>query len=279
MGPFALENGLVTPRDDAGQNLVRIFNTNTNKVVHARFPLIPGTREANLEGDYAIDGVAGTHARISLDFISPEGSRTGRLLPTGNVVDELELPGGSIGVTLMDCGNPCVFVLASALGINPTTLPADFSRPMLERLDALRNAAALRMGLVDTLEAAGARKSVPKVCIMSPKSTHAVLSGATVREDQIDLVTRCISSGDPHRALPITAALCTAAAAHVPGTIVHQVVRGSRVADGIVIGHASGTITVDADVVAGDDGLGVPTARVFRTARKLFEGNVFYREQ
>lgn len=259
---------------------MRIFNTNTKKVIHARFPIVPGTTAADLEGDFAIDGVSGTHARITLDFISPEGSRTGKLLPTGNVIDELELPGEIISATLMDCGNPCVYVLASDLGINPTILPAEFAPDMLQRLDALRNAAAVKMGLVESLEAAQAKKAVPKVCIMSLKAEHTVLSGATVTEDQVDVVTRCMSSGDPHRALPITASLCTAAAAHVPGTIVHQVLRDQPVSDGIVIGHASGTIAVDADVVLGDDGLlHVPKARVFRTARKLFEGNVFYREE
>lgn len=256
---------------------MRIYNTNTRKVIHARFPVFPETREADLEGDYAIDGVSGTHARITLDFLNPEGSRTGRLFPTGNVADTLEF-GESVRATLMDCGNPCVFVLASDLGISPTILPAAFTPPMLARLDALRNAAAVKMGLVDSLAAAAAHKAVPKVCIVSPRSTHVVLSGATVREADIDVVVRCMSSGDPHRALPITASLCTAAAAHVPGTVVHGVLRGERAADGIVIGHASGTIAVDADVVLGQDGLlHVPTARVFRTARKLFEGSVFYR--
>jgi 2-methylaconitate cis-trans-isomerase PrpF len=277
VGPFALENGLVGPRDSEGLNLVRIYNTNTRKVIHARFPVYPGTAEANLEGEYAIDGVSGSHARITLDFLNPEGSRTGKLFPTGSVTDTLSLPGESVTATLMDCGNPCVFVLASELGINPTILPSEFTPAMLARLDALRNAAAVQMGLVNTLEEAAAKKAVPKVCIMSAPATHTVLSGATVGAGDVDVVVRCMSSGDPHRALPITASLCTAAAAHVPGTVVHSVL-GGRVGDGIVIGHASGTIGVDADVVKGDDGeLHVPTARVFRTARKLFEGNVFYR--
>ncbi|BEI86187.1 hypothetical protein CcaverHIS002_0604740 [Cutaneotrichosporon cavernicola] len=278
VGPFALENGLVSPHDEDGLNLVRIYNTNTRKVIHARFPIFPGSREADLDGDYAIDGVSGTHARITLDFLAPEGSRTGRLLPTSNVVDTLSIP-EEVTVSLMDCGNPCVFVRASDMGIKPTILPSEFTASMLARLDALRNAAAVKMGLVQNLEEAAAKKAVPKVCIVSPKQTHTVLSGATVSEEMVDVVVRCISSGDPHRALPITASLCTAAAAHVPGTVVHDVLNGDRVADGIAIGHASGTIAVDADVVTGEDGeLHVPTARVFRTARKLFEGNVFYRE-
>lgn len=282
VGPFALESGLVQPSPQGGNlNLVRIFNTNTKKLVHATFPVTADSpTRADLSGDFHIDGVSGTHARVTLDFISPEGSRTGKLFPTGRVVDDLELPSGSIKATLMDCGNPCVFVSAADLRIDPTILPPDLEKDKeaMRRLDDIRNAAAVRMGLVPTLKAAAKAKSVPKVCFMSPKTEHTVLSGATLSPDSIDLVTRCISSGDPHRALPITASLCTAAAAQVEGTIVHDVLRGARVSDGgIIIGHASGTIEVDADIAKGDDGLlHVPKARVFRTARKLFEGKVFY---
>lgn len=257
-----------------GEAVVRILNVNTGKIIHARFPA--SGRQANLEGDFAIDGVSGFHARITLDFVNPEGSRTGVLLPTGNVVDTLDVPGCRIQATLMDCGNPCVFVLASDLGMDPVILPPALERDkdMLGRLNDIRNAAAVKMGLVDTPEKAQAQKSVPKVCIVSASIPHTVLSGARIAEDDIDLVVRCISSGDPHRALPITAALCTAAAAQVEGSLVQRVAK--RRQGGIVIGHASGTIEVDADLVEEGGELHVPLARVFRTARKLFEGKVFY---
>lgn len=259
---------------------MRILNTNTGKLIHSRFPA-DGQR-AILGGDYAIDGVSGSHARITLDFVNPEGSRTGVLLPTGSVIDDLELPNNSgiVRATLMDCGNPCVFVLAQDLGIDPTILPPDLEKDkgMLRRLDYIRNAAAVKMGLVTTLDAAQAAKSVPKVCIVSRAAEHTVLSGATIAAHEVDLVVRCTSSGDPHRALPITAALCIAAAAQVQGSLVHSVTRPRD--DGITIGHASGTITVDADMTdEGDGKLHVPRARVFRTARKLFEGQVFYDDE
>lgn len=207
--------------------------------------------------------------------MNPEGSRTGVLLPTRSVVDTLDIETGPINATLMDCGNPCVFVLASDVGLDPTVLPPELERnaAALSKLNEIRNAAAVKMGLVDSLEAAQAAKSVPKVCVVSPAVEHKVLSGTTVTPDQVDLIVRCISSGDPHRALPITASLCTAAAAQVEGSIVHSVTRPRE--GGIVIGHASGTIAVDADLISGD-ALHVPLARVFRTARKLFEGQVFY---
>lgn len=275
-----MENRLVEPASQGGQNLVRIHNTNTKKIIHATFP-VSSNAEADLSGSFAIDGVSGTHARITLDFISPEGSRTGRLFPTGDRIEDLALPDGtSIRASLMDCGNPCVFILASDLGVDPAILPQDLEQhaggQTLHRLSDIRNAAAVKMGLVDSLEAAARAKSVPKVCIMSPKANNVILSGETLSAAKIDIVTRCISAGDPHRALPITASLCAAAAAQIDGTIVNACLSGPRVSQGVIIGHASGTIEVDADVATGDDGqLHVPKARVFRTARKLFEGKVF----
>jgi 2-methylaconitate cis-trans-isomerase PrpF len=281
VGPYALEHSLVDAAPDGADSaLVRIHNTNTGKIIHATFP-VAGPRAADLSGEFGIDGVAGTHARITLDFVSPEGSRTGKLFPTGERAEELQLPNGSVRTTLMDCGNPCVFVRAEDLGVDPYALPAELEAhdggKTLARLNDIRNAAAVRMGLVDSLDAAAKAKSVPKVCVMSPKADHKVLSGATLRADDTDVVTRCISSGDPHRALPITASLCAAAAAQIEGTVVHDCLSGPRVSQGVIIGHASGTIEVDADVAVGDNGkLRVPKARVFRTARKLFEGNVFF---
>lgn len=243
-------------------------------MIHALFPA-NGTTPL-LSGNYAIDGVSGTHARISLEFLNPQGSRTGKLLPTGQVVDTLDLGShGTVSASLLDCGNPCAFVLASDVGLSGTELPSQIHGDVLAKLNALRNAAAVKMGLARTLDEAERKRSVPKVVVLSAPVEHEVLSGATLREDEVDIVGRCISSGDPHRALPITAALCTAAAAQVPGTLVEQLARMGNGKDGIVIGHASGTIAVDAEVQERDGEWEVPMASVFRTARKLFEGRVF----
>lgn len=251
---------------------MRIHNTNTGKLVHALFPA-EGARPL-LAGGYAIDGVAGTHARIALEFINPHGSRTGALLPTGHATDTLDL--GEFGVvtaSLVDCANPCAFVAASDVGMKGTESPSEIQGEVLGKLNALRNAAAVTMGMAATLAEADRQRSVPKVVVVSSPAEHSVLSGAVLGREDTDIVCRCISAGDPHRALPITAALCTAAAAQVPGTLVATLAR--RADDGIVIGHASGTIAVDARVEKGEHAWEVPTASVFRTARKLFEGNVF----
>lgn len=263
---------MVPPNPTDNGNLVRIFNTNTSKLIHALFPAEGST--PLLAGGYAIDGVSGTHARIALEFLNPQGSRTGKLLPTGHTVDTLDLGDhGVVSASLVDCGNPCAFVLAEDVGMSGTETPTEIQGDVLAKLNALRNAASVAMGLTETLEEADRRRSVPKVVAISPSKEHKVLSGAMLGADDIDVVCRCISAGDPHRALPITAALCTAAAAQVPGTLVEKLAR--KGGDGIVIGHASGTIAVDARVEQTDKGWEVPTASVFRTARKLFEGKVF----
>lgn len=259
---------------------MRILNTNTGKVVHALFPAAGGRPQ--LGGGFAIAGVAGTHARVALQFLAPHGARTGALLPTGRALDVLALPGGeAVAASLVDCANPCAFVLASDVGLAGTEAPADFTGGVLARLAAVRNAAAVAMGLARSTAEADAARSVPKVVIVSaPAEDHAVLGGV-VRAGDAHVVARCISAGDPHRALPITAALCTAAAAQVPGTLVRRVAREKASSDEFVIAHASGTLAVDAHVEhrPGPGGGGgewaVPTASVFRTARKLFEGTVF----
>lgn len=275
MGPYALETGLVPPQPTPNGNLVRILNTNTGKLIHALFPAT-GTQPL-LSGPYSIDGVSGSHARISLRFLNPHGSRTGRLLPTGSPVDSLDLgEDGTVQASLVDCANPCVYVNASDVGLIGTETPAEIRGEALRRLNRIRNVAAVRMGLCASEEEADQLRSVPKVIALSAPRTHRVLSGEELLEAEIDVVARCISAGDPHRALPITAALCTAAAAQIPGTIVEGLTRKSG--GEIRIGHASGTIAVDATVQEGREGWVVPSAGVFRTARKLFQGEVFVDE-
>lgn len=276
MGPYALETGLVPPHPTPNGNLVRIHNTNTGKLIHALFPA-SGTQPL-LSGSYSIDGVSGSHAQISLRFINPHGSRTGALLPTGNPTDELDLgDDGVLEASLVDCANPCVYVSASDVGLSGTETPAEIKGEALRRLNRIRNVAAVKMGLCASEEEADAQRSVPKVITLTTPRTHKVLSGEELGEGDVDVVARCISAGDPHRALPITAALCTAAAAQIPGTIVESLTRKGGQGE-IRIGHASGTIGVDATVEQGENGWEVPSAGVFRTARKLFQGEVFVDE-
>ncbi len=167
VGPFAVDEGLVQTTGDTA--VVRIFNTNTGKIIRSTFPLRNG--RAAMDGDLAIPGVAGTGAPIRLDFLSPGGSLTGRLLPTGNVRDWLELPGlGSIEVSIVDAAKPCVLLRARDLGLSGTELPdwLDANPALLGRLEAIRRAAALAIGLAATPEQAAASRATPGIGFVAP---------------------------------------------------------------------------------------------------------------
>lgn len=249
-----------------------------------RFPL----DEDNLpkySGEFAIDGVAGTAASIQLDFVRPGGSRTGKLLPTGQVLDEItDVPNlGTVQASLVDCANPCIFVRASDLKVDGTLLPEAIGRhpTLLKQLEDIRMKGSVLMGLTQTLGEAAALKSVPKICFVSPPVPHTLLSGERVEDAaSADVLVRTISTLDPHRAIPITVAICTAAAANLQGSIVHSALRLEIRADpqGITLAHPSGKIVVAAAMQqASNSELGIESGTIYRTARKLFEGRVFYR--
>ncbi|WP_244625624.1 PrpF domain-containing protein [Methylobacterium mesophilicum] len=210
VGPFAIDEGLVRPRPGDAAT-VRIFNTNTRKAIHATFPLIGG--RAREKGELAIPGVAGTGAAIRLDFLDPGGATTGRLLPSGRTRDVLEVPGhGSIEASLVDAANATVFVRAADLGLTGRERPDEVdARPdLLIRLEAIRAAGSVAMGIAPDLAAAHAVRMVPFICFVSPPDDG----------EEGDLVIRAISNGQAHRALPLTVSLCTAAAAQIDGTVV-----------------------------------------------------------
>ncbi|KAF4159644.1 hypothetical protein CNMCM6069_001287 [Aspergillus lentulus] len=271
VGPYAVDAGLFSVAGDANDVVsVRIFNTNTGKVIRSTFPVVDG--EAAAAGDFAIDGVAGTGARIQLDFIDPAGSRTGKLLPTGKVVDCLD----DIPASCIDVGNPCVFVRASDLGVPGSLTPdeIDAHPTLLLQLDSIRRRqAGVKMGLAETpKEVPG---SVPKICLVSSPS-DSYTSGMMQTSKDVDLVVRALSVGQPHKAVPITVALALATAARVSGTVVADVVSDKPVdSAGITLGHASGNLLVSADFEPSGR-LGCAT--VYRTARRIMEGRVYWRD-
>jgi 2-methylaconitate isomerase len=274
VGPFAVDEGLVRPNGDTA--VVRIFNTNTGKIIRSTFSLVEG--RAATDGDLAIPGVAGTGSPIRLDFLSPGGSVTGRLLPTGNVRDWLEVPGfGSIEVSMVDAAKPCVIVRARDIGLTGTELPEslDTNTAVLARLEAIRRAGAIAMGLVATEDEARKSRGIPAVGFVAPPMDAPTLSGETIRAGEVDLTARFISNGQPHRALPVTSSLCTAVAARITGTLVSEALQAEP-AGSIRIGMPSGILTVGADVTR--DPAGAWTAHsgaFYRTARRLFDGRIY----
>jgi len=276
IGPYAVDEGIVTSPDRDGAVVVRIHNTNTRKIVQSHFEVAAGA--AAVDGSLAIDGVAGTGAPIRLDFMHPGGARTGKLLPTGNSIDSLTLPDGSVvEASLVDASNPSVFVRAEAMCLDGSELPdvIENDEALLRRFEAIRCAGAVAMGLAADLAAAARAPAQPKVAMVSAPRKAPTLSGAVLTADDQDIVIRMISVGSPHRAVPLTGALCLAAACHVPGTIPNGMVRTKEgvLPETLRIGHPSGTILVSAKV---DDG-SIEYASVYRTARRLFEGTVLFR--
>ncbi|MEM0949498.1 MAG: PrpF domain-containing protein [Pseudomonadota bacterium] len=273
VGPFAVDEGMVPVPKDADEALVRIFNTNTNQIYHARFPVQDGHPVE--EGELAIAGVAGTGARVTLDFIAPGGSQTGHLLPTGNARDSLEVGDiGTIEASLIDAANPVVYVRASNLGCTATELPQDLdSDPLLaRRVESVRRAGAVRMGLATSIDAV--RASNPKVAMVAGPAAFSGLDGTLHEADCHHINVRLVSMGNFHRAITLTGGLCTAVAAQIPGSLVQEL--STATGPLLHIGTSSGVLQVTADVAVTSDGVWARSAGTLRTQRRLMEGAVLY---
>jgi 2-methylaconitate cis-trans-isomerase PrpF len=277
VGPFAVDEGLVEAvGDDA---VVRIHNTNTKKIIVSHFGM-EGDRAA-VDGDFVLPGVAGSGAPVRLEFLDPGGAGTGRLLPTGNVVDRLEVAGvGAVEASMIDAANPCVFVAAEALGMSGIEMPAalDANRDLLNLLEAIRVAASLRMGIARTAAEAASKPSIPKIAMVSGPCEARTLAGDRIAADAADLTVRMISIGQPHRAVPLTGAMCLAVASRLPGSVAQRLARAHHSSEEPVrIAQPSGLTVVGAAVRRSDDGWIADQATVYRTARRLMEGVVFVR--
>lgn len=275
VGPFAIDAGMVAAGGGESAE-VTIHNTNSAKLIRATVPLANG--RARVEGDFAIPGVAGTGARIRLDFLDPGGTATGALLPTGRAADTLSVPGeGEFEASLVDSSVPCAFVAAARFGLtgaeDVSELEADGA--LMARVERVRRAAAVAMGLAESPEAAGA--AVPRIALVAPPRAFRALDGAEIGPEAADLAARAWSMGRVHRALPLTVALCLAAARRVPGTVCAG--PDARGNGGARIANPSGVLPLDAEVAAEAGGAPrVVRATAYRTARALMEGAVLVPE-
>ena len=270
VGPYAIDQGLV--RAEEPFTTVRIFNTNTQKMIHAKVPVKRG--KVVSDGDYAIDGVPGTGAKIELRFMDPGGATTGKLLSTGNVVDEIQLETGEkCHVTIVDAGNPTAFVRADELGLKGTELPAEFDQDVATKakLEALRKKVGELMGIP-------ASPSIPKISFIAPSQTFKTTTGQEIGKDAISMVARVMAMGKMHKTFAITAGIPAAIGAVVPGSVVNQVVGScSQEAEEreIIIGHPSGTMDVKVEARFDRDQPSIVSCTVGRTARKIMEGRVY----
>jgi 2-methylaconitate isomerase len=274
VGPFALDEGLVRASGDSAT--VRVYNTNTKKLIHATFPVEDG--HARYDGTLAIPGVSGTGAPIRLDFLEPGGATTGRLFPSGQLVDRLDVPGiGTIEASLVDAANATVFVRARDIGLIGTELPGELeARPdVLHLLNEIRVHGSVRMGIAPDLEAARKINIVPFVAFVSPPADARTLAGEPISRTAIDLAVRVVSTGQPHRALPLTVSLCTAVAARIPGTLVAEALSAAAPEGASRLGMPSGILTVGADVTESEGRWTARAGSFYRTARRLFDGRVW----
>ncbi len=277
MGPFAVDEGIV--KVSGREALVRIHNTNTKKIIHALFSMDEGL--AAVDGDLAIPGVSGTGSPVKLEFRDPGGATTGKLLPTGNVVDTLDVPGvGKIRASLVDAANATVWIQAGDIGLTGTELPEalEANAAAMQKLSAIRAAGSVAMGIAPSFEAALQQKSIPFIGFVSPPQDSRLLSGASIPVTEVDLTGRVISNGQPHRALPLTVTLCMGVAARIEGSLVNAVLRKGGDAEAPVrIGMPSGVLTVAATVKQRDGKWIAEQGAFYRTQRRMFEGQVLVR--
>ena len=277
VGPFAIEKGLVEAKD--GITSVRIFNTNTSKIIVSDVQTPCGVVEYS--GDFTIAGVPGSASPIKLKFVEPAGTLGNGLLPTGNAVDTLDIPGfGPVQVSIVDAANPLVFVRAKDLGLRGDELPdeLDADPAKLELLEKVRGMAAVKLGLIeDYTRSAWDTPGIPKMTFVSTSANYTTSSGKEIGKGNIDLLSRMMSMQKTHPSYAMTGAMCTAAAAVIPGSIVQQVLAKNTDTQFIRIGHPGGILECGVDFR--EDGA-VPTIDDtfgFRTANLLLEGTAAIR--
>ncbi len=280
VGPFAIDEGLVDAVEPVTQ--VSIHQTNTRSMIVAEVPVIDG--KASVDGDYRIAGVPGSGARIGMDFSDTAGAVTGRILPTGNPRDTLEVEGvGQIELSIVDAGNPVVFLRASSLGLQGTESPTeiDADAKLLDSIERVRGHAARLVGMVaDWQEAADLSPYVPFIALVEPPQDYtSYATGEKVARENMDFVSRLLFMLRMHKAYPITGTVCTGAAARIPGTIVHEVADRSPDEGLVRIGHPSGVVEVETEVENSDSGPILRRASVGRTARRIMEGYIFVPER
>lgn len=272
VAPYAVLRGLITAQE--GENVVRIFTTNTRQVVNVRFNVKDGVPCVN--GSTVVPGVPGSGSVVSIDFGDCAGSVSGRLLPTGNAVDQIQVGGRDVSVSLVDAATPFVFVdpleIGGAAAATPEEILAD--TPLMDRLEAVRAWAAKELGLIDDISQARiASPNIPRIIMVSRPQAYA-FGGGAFRAEEMDLCVRQLAMQKPHKALAVTGAVCTAVASQVPGTIVQQRLRSGAGGE-IRLGHPAGILSVSSKVCTEDGNFRILSAAVNRTARLIMAGTVY----
>lgn len=277
VGAFAIGSGLIEPTQvpATGVATVRIWQANIGKTIVAHVPMSDG--QVQETGDFELDGVTFPAAEVQLEFLDPaadDDGEGGTMFPTGNLIDELAVPGvGTFKATLINAGIPTVFLNAADLGYSGMELQDAINGDpaALERFEAIRAHGALRMGLIEHVGQAAARQHTPKVAFVAPAQAYLASSGKQVGAEDIDLLVRALSMGKLHHAMMGTAAVAIGTAAAIPGTLVNLAAGGGE-RSAVRFGHPSGTLRVGAQACLIDGQWSVTKAIMSRSARVLMEG-------
>lgn len=273
VGPCAIHLGLIDPARIPlnGSVAVRIWQANTAKTIVAHVPISNG--QVQETGDFELDGVTFPAAEVPLEFMEPSGE-DGAMLPTGNVVDTLDVPGvGSFAVTLINAGIPTIFLNAQDLGYTGTELQGDINedKAALARFETIRAHGAVKMGLIKDVSDAAARQHTPKIAFVAPPVGYTASSDKRIEAGDIDLLARALSMGKLHHAMMGTAAVAIGTAAAIPGTLVN-LAAGGGTRNTVRFGHPSGTLCVGAEAQQINGQWTVTKALMSRSARILMEG-------
>ena len=277
VGSFAISAGLVAaeriPRN--GVAVVRIWQVNIGKTIIAHVPITEG--QVQETGDFELDGVTFPAAEVQLEFMDPaaeEEGAGGSMFPTGNLVDDLEVPGvGTFKATMINAGIPTIFVNAADIGYTGTELQGDINGDpkALAMFETIRAYGAVRMGLIQRIDEAATRQHTPKVAFVAAPASYTASSGKPVAAADLDLLVRALSMGKLHHAMMGTAAVAIGTAAAIPGTLVN-LAAGGGARSAVRFGHPSGALRVGAEATQVDGEWTVVKAIMSRSARVLMEG-------
>jgi len=275
VGSFAITNGLVDLArvPDNGTATVRIWQANIKKTIVAQVPISNG--EVQETGDFELDGVTFPAAEVQVEFMDPAAGG-GSVFPTGNIVDELDVPDiGILNATMINAGIPTIFLNAQELGYTGTELQGDINsdEKALTRLESIRAYGAVKMGLIDDIAEAASRQHTPKVAFVGKPADYIASSGSAVAAHDIDLVVRAMSMGQLHHAMMGTAAVSISVASAIPGTLVNLAAGGGE-RDTVRFGHPSGTLLVGAKAKQINGSWTAEKAVMSRSARILMQGCV-----
>ena len=271
VGPYAVQEGIIKPKE--GENKIRIYQVNTDKIIHSTFNVKDGKPE--IEGDYTIAGVYGESSKVRLDYLEPGGSGTGKLLPTGNVIDEIEIDGfGKIKVSVVDAATPLIYIQAEELGLKGTESPdeLDGNAEKMEIIQKIRRKCAFMTGLSKSEHEAP--MNTPRIGIVTSPKDYVSLDKSNIKGDDQDITARMFSMGKTHKAIMGTAGVNIGVAAAIEGTIPNLIKRKGSNPLELRAGNPSGVMTAGAVIEQVDGKPHAKSAIMYRTFRPLMRGEV-----